>query len=113
MNTKIAKLVLPLALTVGSLGAASLAAGTAGASTKATHATATAATTLSGSVVKADAAKSLFWLKVGTKTYVVNFKKATFSAGNAASLTKGASVSATGKLAGKKKLTLIATSVKA
>lgn len=112
MNAKFAKVVLPAALAVGSLGLGAIVTVPAGASTKVTHAAA-ATTTLSGTVAKVSAAKKLFWLKSGSKTYVVNFKKATFSAGSAASLVKGASVSATGKLVGKNKLTVIATSVRA
>lgn len=112
MNIKATKFLLPAAIAAGTLGFGTVATMPAGASTKTVHAKAAAAT-FTGTVVKDNATKSVFWLKDGTKTYIVHFKKATFSAGTAASLVKGTSVSVTGRLAGKKKVVIVASTVKA
>jgi len=112
MSHKIARSTLPVVLLVGSLGLGALVAAPAGATTKTAH-TASATSTLSGTIAKTQPAKSTFWLTVGSKTYIVQYKHATFSAGTSASLVKGARVSVTGRLAGKKKLTVLATSLKA
>ncbi len=115
MKNTMAKAILPVALTIGSLGLGVAATAPAGAASKPTHTKthAVAATTVTGKISRVDAAKTTFWLTVGSKTYIVNYKKATFSAGSAAKLVKGAAVSATGRLAGKNKNVVVATSVKA
>ena len=123
MNTKIAKIILPAVLSVGTLGAAALTA-TAGATTtttathaktKTTHPTATksAVVTLRGAVVKTEASKDIFWFKDGAKTYRVDFKTAKFTKGHAASITKGAVVTVTGHYVGKSTSVILATSVSA
>ena len=129
MNSKIAKVVLPAVLSIGSLGAAALAS-TAGASTtKATkHTTTTvkhttpvkhapaskAAVTLTGSVVKTQAKKDVFWFKDGAKTFRVSYTtKTTFAKGTAASLVKGAAVSITGTEVGKAASVIRATKISA
>ncbi|HET9089616.1 MAG TPA: hypothetical protein VFN54_04870 [Acidimicrobiales bacterium] len=123
MNTKIAKIILPAVLSVGTLGAAALTA-TAGATTtttathaktKTTHPTATksAVVTLRGAVVKTEASKDIFWFKDGAKTYRVDFKAAKFTKGHAASITKGAIVTVTGHYVGKSTSVILATSVSA
>ena len=115
MKNTMAKAILPMALTIGSLGLGVAATAPAGAASKPTHTKthAVAPTTVTGKVSRVDAAKTTFWLTVGSKTYIVNYKKATFSAGSASKLVKGAAVSATGRLAGKNKNVIVATSVKA
>ena len=123
MNTKIAKIILPAVLSVGTLGAAALTA-TAGATTtttathaktKTTHPTATksAAITLRGAVVKTEASKDIFWFKDGAKTYRVDFKAAKFTKGHAASITKGAIVTVIGHYVGKSTSVILATTVSA
>jgi uncharacterized protein YdeI (BOF family) len=123
MNSKIAKVVLPAVLSIGTLGATALAS-TAGASTtKATkHTTTTvkhapapkAAVTLTGSVVKTQAKKDVFWFKDGAKTFRVSYTtKTTFAKGTAASLVKGAAVSVTGTEVGKAGSVIRATKISA
>ncbi|MHB8826642.1 MAG: hypothetical protein ACYC5Z_03150 [Acidimicrobiales bacterium] len=124
MNTKIAKIILPAVLSVGTLGAAALTA-TAGATTTTTathaktktttHPTATksAAITLRGAVVKTEASKDIFWFKDGAKTYRVDFKAAKFTKGHAASITKGAIVTVIGHYVGKSTSVILATTVSA
>jgi uncharacterized protein YdeI (BOF family) len=123
MNTKIAKIVLPAVLSIGTLGAAALAT-TAGASTSTTvkHTTTTVKhtpvaktpVTLTGSVVKAQSAKDVFWFKDGAKTFRVSYTaKTTFAKGTAASLVKGAAVTVTGVEVGKAGAVIRATKISA
>ena len=101
MNNKFAKVVLPAVLAVGSLGLGALATVPAGASTKAPHTT-SATASLTGKVARSNVAKGMFWLKVGSKTYRVNFTSATkFTKGTSTSLVKGAAVTVSGKYVGK------------
>ena len=123
MNSKIAKVVLPAVLSIGSLGAAALASTAGAATTKATkHTTTTvkhapaskAAVTLTGSVVKTQAKKDVFWFKDGAKTFRVSYTtKTTFAKGTAASLVKGAAVSVTGTEVGKAASVIRATKISA
>jgi hypothetical protein len=116
MNNKIAKIILPAVLSVGTLGAAALTA-TAGASTTTTvtHAKAAkGAVSLTGTVVKAQASKKVFWFKVGAKTYRASYSATTtFTKGTAASLVKGAAVTVTGSYVGKSSSVIVATSISA
>lgn len=119
MNKKnrIARLLLPAALTVGSLGIAAAATAPAGASTKpshATHASVKASTTLTGAVTKAQTTKGVFWVKGSAATVRVKFgAKTTFTKGTSTSLVKGATVTVTGHYAGKSTAVFIATSISA
>ena len=121
MNNKIAKILLPAVLSVGTLGAAALTA-TAGASTTttSTHAKAPTHTTaakgtvsLAGTVVKAEASKDVFWFKDGAKTFRADYKTAKFAKGSAASLVKGAKVTVSGRYIGKSSSVIEATSISA
>ena len=113
MNSKFAKVVLPVTLAVGALGLGAVATIPAGAATKAPHVT-HATATLTGTVVRSNIAKGLVWFKVGTKTYRASFTSATkFTKGTSASLIKGASVTVTGKYVGKSTSVLVATSIAA
>lgn len=113
MNNRIAKIALPALLTVGSLGLGTLATIPAGASTKPAH-TVKASVTLNGSVVKTNVAKTIFWFKVGAKTYRASITSTTkFVKGTSASLIKGAAVTVTGHYVGKSKSVLVASSISA
>ncbi len=112
MNTKIAKIVLPAVLSIGTIGATALAT-TASAATTTTvkhaktavkkHApVAKTPVTLTGTVVKAEASKYAFWFKDGAKTYRVSFTaKTPIAKGTAASLVKGKAVTVKGIELGK------------
>ena len=77
-------------------------------------ATAKAPVTLTGAVTKAQAAKSTFWFKVGTKSYRVSYStKTKFTKGTAKSIVKGTSVTVTGTYMGKSTSVLKATSISA
>lgn len=108
------KVIVPSMLAVSTLGVGAIVttvpAGAA--SSKAT--VAKAAVTLTGTVTKAQAAKSTFWFTVGVKTYRVSYSTTTtFTKGTAAALVKGASVSVTGKYVGKSASVVKATSISA
>lgn len=115
MKNTMAKAILPVALTFGALGLGVAATAPAGAAARPTHAKthAIAAVSVTGTIKRVNPAKTTFWLTVGAKTYVVQYKKATFRAGSAATLVKGTKVTVTGRLAGKAKNVVVATSVKA
>ncbi len=122
MNSKIAKIVLPAVLSIGSLGAAALATTAGATTTTVKHTTTTvkhapvakAPVTLKGSVVKAQAAKDVFWFKDGAKTFRVSYTaKTTFAKGTAKSLVKGAAVTVTGVEVGKAGAVIRATSITA
>ncbi len=115
MNSKFTKVVVPAVIAISSLGLGAVATLPAGATTT-THAkVATAASVkLTGTVVKADIARGLVWLKVGAKTYRASFTKTTvFTKGTSHALVKGAVISVTGKYIGKSKALLAATSIAA
>ncbi|MHB1088468.1 MAG: hypothetical protein ACYC19_06870 [Acidimicrobiales bacterium] len=98
MKKSIAKVFVPVLLIAGSTGMG--LAGTTFAS--AASAPAKAAPKLTGVIAKIEASKDVFWIKVGAKTYRVDYSKATkFTKGTAATLAKGKSVSVTGKYVGK------------
>ena len=115
MKSKFAKVVLPTVIAIGSLGLGAVAVVPAGATTKThTKIAAPASVKLTGTVVKAEVAKGLVWLKVGAKTYRASFTKSTkFTKGTAHSLVKGASISVTGRYVGTSKALLAATSIAA
>lgn len=98
MKKTFVKVVVPTLLLTGSMGL-----GLAGAvSSGAASAPAKAVSALTGVVAKTQAAKDVFWIKVGTKTYRIDYTKATkFTKGTAATLAKGKSVTVSGKYAGK------------
>ncbi|HVA51932.1 MAG TPA: hypothetical protein VNF05_00310 [Acidimicrobiales bacterium] len=104
------KVVVPSMLAVSTLGIGAVVA-TMPASAAAT---AKAPVTLSGTIAKAQAAKSTFWFKVGTKSYRVIYSSTTkFTKGTATSLVKGTAVKVTGKYVGKSTSVLKATSISA
>jgi len=89
---------------VGSLGiGTAIIAAPAGAASRPTHkppaGAISASATYKGTIKTADAAKTIFTLKVGSKTYTVFYRGAVkFTKGSAASLKVGATVSVTGNL---------------
>ena len=113
MKNTMVKAILPVALTVGSLGLGFAATAPASAATRPTHAKTHTVTAISvtGTIKRVNPATTTFWLIVGTKTYVVQYKKATFRAASATKLTKDETVTTTGRLAGRSKNVIVATSV--
>ncbi|MHB1905986.1 MAG: hypothetical protein ACYCRG_03685 [Acidimicrobiales bacterium] len=117
MKNTVVKAILPVALTVGSLGLGFAATAPASAATRQTHAKTHAKThtvtaiSVTGTIKRVNPATTTFWLSVGTKTYVVQYKKATFRTASATKLVEGESVTTTGRLAGKSKNVIVATSV--
>lgn len=108
MKKSFAKVVVPVLMVVGSTGMGLVATTSAGASS----APAKSAPNLTGVIAKIQASKDVFWIKVGTKTYRVDYSKTTkFTKGTAATLTKGKSVSVTGKYAGKSTVVVNALSI--
>jgi hypothetical protein len=118
MRKYITKAVVPALLVVGSLGlgTAFIAAAPAGATTPPKHAPAgaiSASATYKGTIKSTTASKSIFTLKVGSKTYTVFYRGAVkFTKGSAASLKVGTTVSVTGNLIKTKSL-VHATSISA
>lgn len=105
------KVVVPSMLALSTLGIGAVVA-TVPASAAST--TAKAPVTLTGTVTKAETAKSTFWLKVGTKTLRVIYSSSTkFKKGHGTSLVKGAVVTVTGTYAGKSTSVFKATSISA
>lgn len=116
MKLRITQLIVPTLLLTGSLGLSVAAVTPAGASTKTTttKTAVKAKTTVTGSIIKVEGTKSIFWLKVGSKTYRVNYSKATkFTSGSAKLLKKGLSVSVAGAFEGKSHVVISAESIKA
>ena len=105
------KVVVPSMLAMSTLGIGAIAAtAPAGAASHAAKAPAT----LTGTVSKTQAAKSTFWLTVGTKTYRIIYSSSTkFTKGSATSLVKGTAVTAKGTYTGKSTTVLKATSISA
>jgi cytochrome c-type biogenesis protein CcmE len=117
MRKFITKAMIPALFAVGSLGlGAAFLAAPAGATTPPKHAPAgaiSASATYKGTIKTTDAAKTIFTLKDGSKTYTVFYRGAVkFTKGSAASLKVGTTVSVTGNLVKSKSL-LHATSIKA
>ena len=118
MLNKYAKIALPVALAVSTLGMGVATIATpAGAATKA-KAKAKVVTvkseTLTGTIVRTQAAKHVFWFKVTTKEYRAVYGVTTkFMAGSTASLVKGKTVTVTGTPMGKSGAVIKATSISA
>lgn len=108
MKKTFAKVVIPTLLVAGSMGMGLVATVPAGAAST----TAKAAPTLTGVIAKIQASKDVFWIKVGVKTYRVDYSATTkFTKGTAATLAKGKSVSVSGKYVGKSTVVVDALSI--
>lgn len=116
MMNKVAKMALPVALAVSTLGMGVVATVTpAAAATKAkAKAAVVKPVTLTGKIVRTQATKHVFWFKVSTKEYRAVYSATTkFTAGSAASLVKGKTVTVTGTPVGKSSAVIRATSISA
>ncbi len=119
MKKSLARVIVPTMLVASSFGVGLATLAPAGAATKAPKPSATAKTktkspsTWTGTVVKSEASKHVFWVKVGAATYRVEYSKAKFTAGSAALLTKGRAVTVTGSFVGASKVVVNALSIKA
>ena len=116
MMNKIAKMALPVTLAVSTLGMGVAATMTpAAAATKAkAKAAVVKSETLTGTIVRTQAVKHVFWFKVSTKEYRALYSVTTkFTVGSTASLVKGKTVTVTGIPMGKAGAVIRATSISA
>lgn len=113
MKYLIGKVVIPASLVAASLGL-SLGSTTvlAGASTALHETPASSSVTLSGTILKLDRSKFLFWFSAGDRHLRVRYYSTTsFSGGSSAMLAKGLDVSVVGSYAGAATTLLKAASI--
>jgi len=102
MKKLLSKVVLPASLVAASLGLSLGAASAPASASSAVHERASTATVLlSGTILKLDRSKYLFWFDTGDRHVRVRYYHATsFSGGSSAMLTKGLDVKILGTYAG-------------
>ena len=102
MKNLISKVVLPASLVAASFGLSMGAATVPASAVSAAHESAASATVmLSGTILKLDRSKYLFWFSTGERHVRVRYYHATaFSGGSSSMLTKGLDVKIVGTYAG-------------